>query len=325
MAFNKYIEHMKGENRLTKFNEYDILNKRIKIFEVLHLKYLPEELQKEYDREHAATPDIEAISPPLINISDVLRAYFILADYFTDPSSGQIVEPMLIGVKNRDLLSSAVCRQIVSYGGRVKYTDKLDICATLFFGLVKNHAFHDGNKRVALLTLLYQLNGYGYFPSAPVKEFEKLVVAVAASELAVKYRWAWKKFDKKDDCEIYTISYLLRRMTERKDHSYHINITMKEFCLILEKHDVQSFVENGKVHFRRKARLGIGSGRKEINHAVTFGGWTRAVGAQNARETLQKFDIYDQHPTYQSIMSGRDPLYKLIADFEQPLRRLKDE
>lgn len=119
---------------MTKFNEYDILNKRIKIFEVLHLKYLPEELQKEYDREHAATPDIEAISPPLINISDVLRAYFILADYFTDPSSGQIVEPMLIGVKNRDLLSSAVCRQIVSYGGRVKYTDKLDICATLFLG-----------------------------------------------------------------------------------------------------------------------------------------------------------------------------------------------
>ena len=35
--------------------------------------------------------------------------------------------------------------------------------------------------------------------------------------------------------------------------------------------------------------------------------------------------FYDQHPTYQSIMSGRDPLYKLIADFEQPLRRLKDE
>lgn len=45
----------------------------------------------------------------------------------------QIVEPMLIGVKNRDLLSSAVCRQIVSYGGRVKYADKLDICATLFW------------------------------------------------------------------------------------------------------------------------------------------------------------------------------------------------
>lgn len=104
------------------------------------------------------------------------------------------------------------------------------IFAPLYFGLVKNYAFHDGNKRVALLTLLYQLNGYGYFPSAPVKEFEKLVVAVAASELAVKYRWAWKKFD-----------------------------------------------------------------------------------------------IYDQHPTYQSIMSGRDPLYKLIADFEQPLHRLKDE
>lgn len=232
---------------------------------------------------------------------------------------------MLIGVKNRNLLASAICRQTVSFGGRVKYSTAIDICSTLFFGLVKDHAFHDGNKRVALLTLLYQLNNYGYFPKESVRSFENLVVAVAAGELDKKYKSVWKKFYKSDDCAIKTISYLLRRMVEKKDHSYHITITMREFRSVLEKQGITCSVENGKMHMTKREK-GIFPGKhNEIHHTLVFGGWTRVLGAQSARETLQKFGIYDQHPTYQSIMSERDPLYKLVAEFEQPLRRLKDE
>ena len=123
------------------------------------MKYLRNDLREEYERIAKNVPDIEGLQHPLINFSDVLHAYFILADYFTDESSDNI-EHMLVGLRSADLLGSALGRQIVSFGGRKKYTDSIEICATLFYGLVKDHAFHDGNKRTALLTLLYQLTLY---------------------------------------------------------------------------------------------------------------------------------------------------------------------
>lgn len=140
------------------------------------MKYLRNDLREEYERIAKNVPDIEGLQHPLINFSDVLHAYFILADYFTDESSDNI-EHMLVGLRSADLLGSALGRQIVSFGGRKKYTDSIEICATLFYGLVKDHAFHDGNKRTALLTLLYQLTLYGYIPSVSVNKYEKLVVA----------------------------------------------------------------------------------------------------------------------------------------------------
>lgn len=111
----------------------------------------------------------------LINISDTLKAHYILADYFTDESSGRKSEKMLVGVRSYNLLAFALGRQNVEFAGKRKYKDKLDICSTLFYGLVKDHAFHDGNKRTALLILLYQLQRYGYFPKWEFSEFEKLV------------------------------------------------------------------------------------------------------------------------------------------------------
>lgn len=300
-----------------------ILHKDVEV-RIDPMKYLPEELKKEYEREASAIDDLEGISPPLVNVSDILRAYFILADYFSDPSSEQDVEPMLIGVKNRNLLASAVGRQIVSFGGHTKYTRDLDICATLFYGLVKNHAFHDGNKRVSLLILLYQLIGYGFYPTVAKKDFEKLVLAVAANKLKDEYWDVWKKFDKSDDCIIKTLAFQLKKMVIKKDHSYHITITMREFCEALKGYGVICQRENGKMHMTKITR-GLFGNKKEVNHSIPFGGWTRVLGAQTARETLQVFGIYDQHPTYQSVMEKRDPMYKLVAEFEQPLRRLKDE
>ena len=50
------------------------------------MKYLRNDLREEYERIAKNVPDIEGLQHPLINFSDVLHAYFILADYFTDES-----------------------------------------------------------------------------------------------------------------------------------------------------------------------------------------------------------------------------------------------
>lgn len=53
-----------------------------------------------------------------------------------------------------NLMSSAVARQTVGWGAKEKYHSVASIAATLFYGLVLNHAFENGNKRTALVSLL---------------------------------------------------------------------------------------------------------------------------------------------------------------------------
>lgn len=284
------------------------------------LKYLPDNLKKEYCRIVANCSPINGLNHPLITNEDVLRAYFILADYFTDDSAGNQKEHMLIGLRSIDLLDSALCRQIVSFEGKKKYTNPLEICATLFYGLVKNHAFLDGNKRVSLLVLLYQLYLFGYVPNVSEKQFEKLVVSVAANK--IDYR-VLKKF--KSDKEVYAIAYLLKRMTRKKDNSYHIDVTAKEFCDALSKVNVDVELDNGKLKFHIEIKKKFPFKSKSVSFSIVFGGWSRVIGAKTAREILKSLELYNQYPTYQDFVNGSDPLYQMVQQFEAPLRRLKDE
>ncbi len=61
-------------------------------------------------------------------------------------------------VKDRGLLESAVGRQFAGMADRLFYGSPLENAATLMYGLAKNHAFHDGNKRTALVSLLNHLD-----------------------------------------------------------------------------------------------------------------------------------------------------------------------
>lgn len=294
--------------------------------ELFLVNYLPDHLRCEYEFWTENNPDIPEIAHPLINLSDVFKAYFVLVHYFTDSSSEEESENMLVGIRSVDLLASALGRQITSFGGRTKYTNDLDICATLFFGMVKNHAFSDGNKRTALLVLLYQLQLFGYIPAAPESSFEKLVLAVAESSVASRYHSTYKKFKKVENAEICTISYLLKRMVSKKNHSYHISPTTKEFCSALESLGVQCNLENGKMHF-----LYTAPGRWKLfktqpkQFTIPFGGDTRVIGPKTARDVLQGLELYDQFASYQDILDGKEPLYELTDNFKEPLRRLKDK
>lgn len=284
---------------------------------------LPENLKREYEYLISHNSDIVGIKPPLINISDTLKAYFILAHYFTDPSS-EYEEKMLIGVRDFNLLGSAIGRQNVSFGGRTKYTDKIEICATLFFGLVKNHSFSDGNKRTALLILLYQLGLFGYVPSAPKREFEKLVVSVAANRIPKDYEYEYKKSLKAEDPIVETITKVIRKLVKKKDHSYHVNPTMKEMCDALEKQGVRYKLIGTKLHFERKEKRTWWHAAKSYQYTATFSGWTRTVGADTARKILSNLNLYDEFANYRDFFEGKEAMYQLVDDFNGPLRRLKD-
>lgn len=90
----------------------------------------------------------------VIHLHDLLRNNYHLVDKM-DP-----VEPP--GVKNPDMLESAIYRQHTGSNGWYKYDTVFRNCATLVFGIIKNHPFHNGNKRVAFLAMIKHLFENGY-------------------------------------------------------------------------------------------------------------------------------------------------------------------
>jgi len=66
------------------------------------------------------------------------------------------------GVRDRNLIESAVSRAFATFDGNDLYEMTDDKIAAITFGLVNNHGFVDGNKRVgiAVMLLLLKLNGY---------------------------------------------------------------------------------------------------------------------------------------------------------------------
>ncbi len=288
----------------------------------IHMEYLPKELRAAYENDVKCCKDLD-VDKDLINVSDILKSYYILADYFTDPSANQEQEKMLVGVRSFGLLASAVGRQCVEFDGKRKYTDKIDICSTLFFGLVKNHSFYDGNKRIGLLILLYQLQLYGYYPKQQFSEFEKLVISVAENSLYTNYKCIWKKFKENDDCAILTISSVIRKLVTKKNTSHHLNITTKDFCNILQLSGVDWELDGSKIHLRRTVKSFLLEDK--YTYTLNFYGWTRPVKVKMARDTCDALYLTKEYPNFEKFSNGEGNIYKTICDFEMPLRRLKDE
>ena len=88
------------------------------------------------------------------------------------------------GVKSSDLLESACSRPHTGMGGMDKYKTLEQKIAALFHSLTKNHAFHNGNKRTALVTTLTSLfrNGKRLENSVTDDAVYDFVVSVTADE-----------------------------------------------------------------------------------------------------------------------------------------------
>jgi death-on-curing protein len=85
------------------------------------------------------------------------------------------------GLKNEGLLISALAQAEAGMGEEYFHRDIYHMAAAYLFHLVKNHAFHDGNKRIAALTASVFLEINGVIVTADEDEFEKLVMDAAQS------------------------------------------------------------------------------------------------------------------------------------------------
>jgi death on curing protein len=116
----------------------------------------------------------------LPNSADVLAIHDELVKVFAEEND-PISPP---GIKDMALLESACARPKTSLGDVEKYPSLAEKMAALFHSLTKNHAFHNGNKRTALVTLLSSLHRNDFHLRSTVTDdtVYDLVLTVTANE-----------------------------------------------------------------------------------------------------------------------------------------------
>jgi death-on-curing protein len=87
------------------------------------------------------------------------------------------------GVRDENLLASAVLTPQSSFGGRSPYADLVEIAGAYLFYLCGNHPFIDGNKRTAMMAAIVFLRLNEIEPAPDSDEWERLVLDVASSKL----------------------------------------------------------------------------------------------------------------------------------------------
>ena len=94
------------------------------------------------------------------------------------------------GLRDRGLLESAVARaeNKAFYDANASIGE---VAASMAWGLIKNHAFLDGNKRVGIVALVAFLELNGYAPTFSEVEETAMVLQAAASEISENEWTAW--------------------------------------------------------------------------------------------------------------------------------------
>jgi death-on-curing protein len=101
------------------------------------------------------------------------------------------------GIRDAGLLESALARPEHRFAyGRTVVT-VFDLAAAYAFGLAKNHAFVDGNKRIAFATAVLFLELNGYWLEASEADAVIQTLALAAGELKEDEYAEWLKANSK--------------------------------------------------------------------------------------------------------------------------------
>ena len=102
------------------------------------------------------------------------------------------------GVRDENLLASAVNTPFQTFMGNNLYPSIYDKAAQLCYGIANNHPFTDGNKRTALHSMYVYLIINGYDITATQQDVENLIINVAAGNITNTELAYWLKVNTKE-------------------------------------------------------------------------------------------------------------------------------
>jgi len=254
-----------------------------------------------------------------IGIHECLHAHFLLVDFFHKIGEGIGG----VGPKSINLLHSALSRQFVEFGGRPKYKNRIDICGTLMYGLIKNHPFHDANKRTSFLVSMLHLQKVGRSPISTHEEYEDFTVDISNNNLE---KHVSKEISEhmSPDREIQIVSRFLKKNTRNIDLK-NKTITYNELQTIIGKRGMR--LDNPKGNridlVKFKDDLGNDIERpKRIAH-IGFHGWSKQVSQTDISRVREASRLDARHGyDSQSFFNGLDDPLTLIRKYKEPLERL---
>ena len=112
-------------------------------------------------------------------LEDILNFHKLLA---TDESLKTVST-----IRDKNLLESAVNNPFQTFGGEDLYKTIFDRAAQLAYGLVKNHGFVDGNKRVAVHAMLVYLFINDFDTDFSQDELVEIGMALAENRMSANY------------------------------------------------------------------------------------------------------------------------------------------
>jgi|SRR3989344_4968452 len=126
--------------------------------------------------------------PKSITVAEVEYTAFKMAEKFMTWN-----EPIPeFGSRFPNILESCLAVPFGRFGGRDLYRGLMGKGSILFYLLIKNHPFRNGNKRIAIMCLLYFLHKNGYWIYITNDRLYRFAKHVAASkpqkrELVIKH------------------------------------------------------------------------------------------------------------------------------------------
>ena len=250
-----------------------------------------------------------------------LEIHWALVEDFSEAADHDPISPP--GVRNRNLLGSAVFRPQTSLGDQLKYPTAEMSAAALLHAFIHDHPFHNGNKRTALVLMLVALDENGIFPEFDEGELFKLVLIVA------QHRLVDHRFHDLADREVLAIAEWIcsrTRLVKKDEKPLPWRILRK----ILRDYDCEMDTSIGvgnRTNIERTTQEQGMFGRRKtviLNTQVFYAGDGREVEVDTIKKIRKDLRLDDTHGVDSYNFYDKKPMQAshFIAKYRKTLYRL---
>lgn len=262
-----------------------------------------------------------------LTTTDVLNIHnFVVKEFAETPDP---VTPS--GVKDEHLFEAAVFHQHTGYAGALKYPEPKANAAALTYALCNNHAFHNGNKRTALVAMLVHLDRHRFvLRQVSHNELERMIVDVANHSLVSKTSKRRKDNHRDSDAEVGALKEWIDDRANEVTRGER-SITYRQFRRILQRFEFD--LDNHGANtcdivklVKRRRLLGFGEEyieRRPLRHRIGYTRETDIVPVRLIKEVREMCQLQEIHGCDSRTFYDEEAIVDgIVNQYRQVLRRL---
>ncbi|WP_419938159.1 type II toxin-antitoxin system death-on-curing family toxin [Candidatus Palauibacter sp.] len=226
------------------------------------------------------------------------------------------------GVRNADLLASALFRPQTGMGDTRKYPTVETAAGALLHALIHDHPFHNGNKRTAIVSTLVFLDWNGLVLTCTEEELFRFVIRVA------RHRIIASVTSEMADHEAYAIAKWIRENSRIVDKGENV-LPFRKFRRILQAYgcEIGSPGKNGQVRIERgpvRKRRGIRLRRQPFTAQIPYRNEGQEIQIHTIKKVREDLRLTHEHGIDSSdfYAKGANQIDDFIAEYRIILDKL---